>query len=382
MFRFFVAAYPWDLVDDDVGRVLDRLHGEVGVTGVSVWVGLPPLAQLRVRDVQPRVFRTRGGLFFHPDNERYAATRCRPIVSGWAKTRQPLVRLTDACRERGMATRAIVSAARTGRVAERHPEMACKNALEAESHVSLCLANPDVQTYLCSLVSDLSANDGLSGVTVTDFAITWAEAAAGGVVLPSWLGETEVELLSTCFCESCHQRAFAAGVDVGRARRSAQTILQQSLDRGLATEARLESILADSEPLTDFARWRANELSSLLGRLGEACRCELLLDRCVDGPARGAHAELDLSVPAAVITRLGAPDQLTDAFCQAARRNELRLPEIFATGSSAPDLVRITAQAVEAGFSGIEIDNYGLLPDTALTPIKQAVRFARRSVSD
>ncbi|MGB2985153.1 MAG: hypothetical protein WBE26_04665, partial [Phycisphaerae bacterium] len=120
--QVFLTAYPWDLLDEDLGTVLDRLHGEIGVTGVSVWVSSPALTQLRVRDVEPRVFRTRGGLFFHPDEQRYVATRCKPVVSSRHKTRNPLARIADACAERALELRVIVSAAATGRLAQRYPE--------------------------------------------------------------------------------------------------------------------------------------------------------------------------------------------------------------------------------------------------------------------
>ena len=392
MLRTFLRAYPWDLIDEGVGPVLDRLHGEVGATGVSVWVALAPLTQLRVRDVQPRVFRTRGGLFFGPDEQHYVGTRCKPIVSGWVKARDPLARIADACIDAGMELRVIVSAAMTGRLAQRHPDMACKNALGAESHVSLCLANPDVQTYLCGLVADLSSNYSLFGVTVTDLVIAWAEACAGNLRVAAPLGAAETSLLETCFCESCNQGATAADVDVAMAMRSVQVILQKSLDGGATTPPSpldkggeggrgLDAIVADSEPLAAFYRWRAEELSSLLRRLTEACRCELLLDRADDGVAGEQNTLLDLSLPAAIITRLNHPEEPASALCPAARRNELRLPEGSAIGTHAPDLVRTLSQAMELGFAGVEIDNYGLLPDSALTSIKQAIRFARRSTS-
>ena len=142
MLKAFLTAYPWDLIDEGVDAVLDRLHGEVGISGVSVWVASPPVVQLRVRDVGPRVVRSRGGLFFHPDEQPYAATRCKPIVSGWVKGRHPLTRIAEACAERAMDLRVIVSAAMTGRLAQRHAEMACKNVFGCVPGQSGCPGIP------------------------------------------------------------------------------------------------------------------------------------------------------------------------------------------------------------------------------------------------
>ncbi len=379
MLQALITTYPWDLLDEDLDAALDRLHGEVGVTGVSVWAASPPVVQLRARNVEPRVFRTRGGLFFHPVEERYSGTRLKPIVSGWVKSKHPLKRIVEACGERGMELRAIVSAAMTGRLAERHPEMACKNLFTDVSHTSICLLNPDVQTYLCSLVSDLSTDSGLSAVTITDFVSAWGEAFGADLRVGVKLGETDRSLLSTCFCESCHQRATAADVDVAMAQRSAQVILNKCLDNGTPTGAALDTLLADNEPLAAYYRVRGEEMSSFLGRLVEACQGELLLDRCLRGQERTLCTALDWSLPSAVITHVDRPEELAGAFCGSARRNELGAPGRFAHRS---ELVSVLSQAVELGFTGVNIDNYGLLPDTALTPVKQAIRLARRTTSE
>ena len=36
MFNANLWCYVWDLEDEGIDRVVDRLHGEVGATGVSV----------------------------------------------------------------------------------------------------------------------------------------------------------------------------------------------------------------------------------------------------------------------------------------------------------------------------------------------------------
>jgi len=379
MLRTFMTAYPWDLVDEGVTTVLDRLRGEVGVTGISVWMASPTVTQLRARPGDPRIFRTRGGVFFHPDEEAYAATRCKPIVSGWLKGKEPLKRIAEACAERGMDLRVVVSAAMAGRLAQRHPEMACKNVFGDESHASLCLVHPDVQAYLGGLLYDLSSNYRLTGIVITDFVIAWSDASLPGLRTPRPLGEAETLLLSTCFCESCHQRASEAGVDVGMARRSVEATLQHSLEARPEDDTQMATLLADDVPLTDYHRWRTRELSSLLERLTQQCGCELLLSKSMEGSEQWQHSDLDSSIPAAVITRIERHDQLTAALCPAAKRGELYLSEMSVTGAHGPELVSTLAKAVERGFSGVTFENYGLLPDTALTPIKQAIRFARRS---
>ncbi|MGD2108995.1 MAG: hypothetical protein PVI86_06345 [Phycisphaerae bacterium] len=378
MFQCFLEAYPWDLVGDDLDAVLDQLHGGVGVTGLSLWLGVPPLAEFRVRDRHPRIFNTRGGLFFHPDLARYEKTRLKPVVSDWLDKRRPLERLTDACATRGMSLRAVISASQTGRLLKRHPEMTSKNAFGDQSGMALCLANPDVQSYLGSLLSDLTTHDGLSAVALADFAIHWPDAWSTRIRWPASVGRTEQTLLSICFCESCQQGAAGAGVDIDMARRSVRTRLQKAFDTATSAGDGVESALADDRPLADFAAWRASTLSTLLTRLVESCRCDLLVHRPHRGSGCPASADPDGALPAGVITELDDPDDLDDALCKQARRNEFRLDRNFALTVGAPDLVKLFSRAVELGFAAADVHHYGSLSDAALDPVRQAIRFARR----
>ncbi|MCH7839453.1 MAG: hypothetical protein IID38_04360 [Planctomycetes bacterium] len=384
LLKTYIGVYPWDLLDEGLDGVLDRLHGEVGVSGVVLWVGCPRLMQLRVRAVEPRIFRTRGGLFFQPSLDLYAGTRCKPIVSDQAKNRDPLAKISSACLARGLEVRVMLSAAATGRLAERYPEMACKNVFGAGSQTSLCLCNSDVQAYLCALVADVSAREGVGAVVLTDLVTSWSEAHSGSLSLAVPPGGTASSLLGLCFCESCQQKASGAGVDVAMAHRWVQQTLQRCLDRGPVpvSGTGLDAPWTDHPPMVALDEWRVQEHSSLLRRLVEACRCELLLDRKPYEPELSQQKHLDCTLPAGVMTRVDRADQLSSAMCRTARRNELRLAETLTASSNAPELVRLFSQATEQGFTGIQIDHYGRLPDTTLTAIRQAVRIARRTVGD
>ncbi len=404
--RTFFAAYPWDLVDEGIEAVLDRLHGDVGINGLSVWVGLPPVTQLRLREPEHSIFRTAGGLFFAPDKQHYLQTRCKPLISDWLKkAKDPLPRIAEACAARGVELRVIVSAAATGRFAHHYPEMASKNVFAAVSHTSLCLANPDVQAYLCGLAADLSTKYDLAGLVVTDLVIAWLDAFSPDLHPSYMLGDTERALLAMCFCESCQQKA--SGVVPGSlAAEAVRTILHEIFELGVPTEHRIDRLLSDYPTLSDYDRWRSSELSTFLASLKESCRCPLLVLRTANvlrtakvqrtanvlRPAtRGAPVvtpspsfsdAIDVSVPAAVITQIDNRDELRTAPCAGAAGSELGLSESFVLRCGDSELVTALAEAVGLGLTVVQIDNYGNLPERALTPIKQAIRFARRTADD
>ena len=108
-----MTTYPWDLADEDISSSLDRLHGEIGITGLSLWAAIPSSTQLRVRDIEPRVVHTRGGLLFHPTDEHYESTRCKPITSSKIKSRDPIDKIVHEAQQRGMDVALMISTSLT-----------------------------------------------------------------------------------------------------------------------------------------------------------------------------------------------------------------------------------------------------------------------------
>jgi len=390
MFELYFVAYPWDLPAEEVGGELDELRGEVGVTGLTLWVAASANAQLRASSPRPlslgatvgsarrpRVFRTRGGAFFQPADRHYAQTRCQPIVSSWVTMGNPLAPIAKACASRGMPLRAIVSASATGRMAERYPEFACHSAFGDESRTRLCLANSEVQTYLRAMTLDLSTNAGVTALTLADFDIRWSDADDSHAGIP--LGPVERSLLAVCFCESCVQRSQNAGIDVEAARRAVEQTVNLAFEQGPRVVTQEEDFLAEHQSLAGHRRRQIEDLNSLLRKLKEACRCDLLLERTAFDSRPDIASGLDHSIPSAVITRVDNPAQLPTVMPPGARRNELQLSASSTIGPAGLRLVGILPGAAQAGFAAVEIDHYGLLSESALTTLKQAIRFARRS---
>jgi hypothetical protein len=378
MLQTFLRIYPHDLVDGGMEEVLDRLHGEVGATGVSVWAGSPAVVQWRAQPIDPRILRTSGGLYFRPDDQHYSATRIKPIVANDMRGWDSIELAVKACWDRGIAIRLVISASMIGHLPESYPDVATKNVYGDRSHVAICLANPDVQNLLKGMLTDLSTRYELSGVVMTDFAIAWPDAGSSRFRAATEIGALEAELLSACFCESCHQGGEAAGVEVTAARRSVEKILQGKIDRDGMSERRMETALSHHTPLAEYFAWRANELSSLWAKTTESCPCGLLLDCGHDPSASRQHERIDWSLPAGVMAQIDSVDDWTSVMREGVVRSEARIPACLAGGTHGPELVGALAAAVEHGVSAVEIDDYALLSDAALDTIKQAFRFARR----
>src|SRR5205085_3889822 len=89
--RAYLAVEPWDLIDEGIDRVLDRISGEIGCDGIQVTAVTGPVHVFRPHaNVSPRTYRCDAAAYFQPDAKRYADSRLRPLPAAWIKSRNPL----------------------------------------------------------------------------------------------------------------------------------------------------------------------------------------------------------------------------------------------------------------------------------------------------
>lgn len=168
MFESFIEVYPWDLHDGGIDHVLDHLQGELGVESLVIPFMAAPMSQLRTQEIRPRVFRTRGGAFFHPIDDLYEATRCKVAVSSWLRKKRPIENTLHHCSERDIKVRGAVSLMYQPRMVRRHPEFAVRNALGDFSTTCLCPFNADVESFGAAVMADVSSRGGISGIHLFD----------------------------------------------------------------------------------------------------------------------------------------------------------------------------------------------------------------------
>ncbi len=376
MFESMIEVFPWDLHDGDVERVLDHLQGELGIESLVIPVMVSPISQLRTQKISPHMFRTRGGAFFHPDEDRYQATRCKVAMSSWLKQKSPIENTLRACCERDIGVRAGVSLMHHPRIARRHPEFAVRNALGDCSTTLLCPFNADVESFGAAVMADVSAREGVSGIHLVD-PDTCTHRVDGWEKSP-WqsLGPFTQFCLSLCFCESCYQRAHGTGYDLGKAREMVCGLIDTAIQSSEHATVDWQAQVADHDGLMAMLQWRSVGLVSVLSGLLEASEVSVWLDR------GGLDAECVSGISAwpdecSVVANIGSIEDL-DAL-DAGQRGKLCMrvgPEVAGT-----DLVSLLKQASSSGVPSAVIGNYGVMPRSREDFVRQAVRFSRRASS-
>ena len=385
MFQTNMVGHLWDLVDEGLDSVLDCLQGRIGVTGLCTPVTSGPVRQLRyAAEVSPRIFQTRGGVFFQPDKTLYENTRCKPLPSEWLRTRNPLDRLSKMCRERGLELRAVVECVSLGRIAAHDPHFARKNVFGDVSPSQICLANTDVVEFIRTLTVDVCTNYAIDAVELTGL-----DAMTPRTDDPHHdPGLGARQLLALCFCESCRQSAANAGVDVEAAARSTAVRLNTVFQTGQRIEPPLVALAGDDPPLTAFISWYRDRIAELLGSIRHACGCRVVSHtRPLGGEEEVAtDAGYTRGADAVVCDYVGR--ETSDLKCLLERmggmlahqqRLEVQLSVTPPTGDDHQALVRNLTTVAESGIASANLDHYGRLPTACVDLVRQAVRFARRT---
>ena len=390
MFNANLWCYVWDLEDEGIDHVVDRLHGEVGATGVSVATSYHSVEHWRVHaGVTPRIYRADGAVYFQPDAKRYAATRLRPIVAPAIKSRNPLARIADACARRHMHLRSWTVGAHNSALVARHKEMAVRNVFDDMNPTWLCPANPDVREYFRALIGDLSANYPLDAIELESFLFPAATHAHRHEKIGIEFGPADQFLLTLCFCPSCRQAASAADVDVDAAARSTKVRLEATFKAGRGSELSPDELLAEDEPIRQLDRWRTDSMTALIAALAKAGTVPLVLydfgalsTMGGDLAALAPHADRYLGL--CYTTEIDAINRTVKRL-RAVKADPAAVERGFHTFApvcpDAPTLVRQLTRAAELGVRSVNLYNYGIMPETNLDWVRQAIRAAARIAS-
>ncbi len=373
MLKAFVTAYPWDLADH-LDRTLDHLQGEVGITGLHLWAGVPPVNELRTGDVRPRILRDTGGLTFQPEGGTLRGTSWRPIISDWARTREAVANITAACDARGLDLRFALSIGSGGRIPLHHPETACVNALAAPSQYSACICDREVEAYSRAILDELARRFGKRTIVLHDLFPAWSDHAHGSWEMPAKCGELEKSALSICFCESCCQTSAAAGVDVTTARKQAGAIIDGA---GRSGEVHgFAHLLADAPALSAHlaAQWAA--LAEILTRW-TASRHAFVVHHDASPLSLAATAPDSFrELPSAILSQIENPDF---SKMHVANHHELLLGPGLARSLDESQLVSLLQDAARCKYQAIHAGNCGTQTPAQWDALRKAIRFARRT---
>ncbi len=389
MFDVHLICNLWEIQERGIEDVLDCVQGELGADGVTVIVASEPVVHLRrACGDGPLIFRSRGGVFYHPDPSRFTSTRYKPVVTEWLKKRNLLADLNKACQHRSLSLSVVVNTARLGRVVAKYRDAACQSAFGDVSPARLCLNNPDVVALCRGLIVDLSTDYELSSIELRD-ATSVLDTDLFDSVSPSHtVSDLEQALMGICFCPSCLQSADRAGVDGENAARRVRHLLSASRDTSQPATTSITDVLSIEEPIAAMVEHNQNARRTLLQELAATAQCDIL----VHTPAHDALpyafdliSGSDVAGISIAWNHERTPDDPTLAsFVERSREDHLRrcniiVPAVERPAKERPSLVAVVKSIADSGASGVTLDRWEVMTEHDLTVAKQAIRYAKRS---
>jgi hypothetical protein len=285
------SLYPWDLMDEGVELILDKLQQNTKCNSTYLVALMHdekrPLTDFYYPHNPKRLvyWPEDSRVYWEPDPSKYQDCRIRPRRSDHAElnTTDWLEQLITASRKRNMYTGAELSHTWIDkeRLANEFPDVVQKDVfgqpINDRIGPPICFNHPDVRAYGIALYTDLVSNYDIDMVQT---------CIMGFAPSPHARKDNEIERLiglaqGGCFCEHCRDRAQALGLDWQAIVRKLRWIAEGygKLNGSAATELALTvasstsvtAFLTYTPELYEWIKFRTQSLTAFYAEIYEAC---------------------------------------------------------------------------------------------------------------
>lgn len=380
-------AYPWDLLDEGVESVADRLYA-MGVDEISLATNYHHVQAFLPHNPDRRTFFARASSYFQP-GDGYG--RLAPVPNETMGDDDWLDQIAAQITDSPLDLNSWTIGCHNSRLGLDHPEMTLTNAFDDSLVFGLCPSNPSVQTYLTTLVEELSGREWFDRIELETFDYFYGTGYGWHHdKFHAELGSIGEFLFGVCFCEHCRAAATAAGVDTERARAAVRDTIDRIVAGDIPAATNAGAWLRTHPEVSGYLDVRMETLSTLYGQLAAASDPDLgyyfgLLDpdrtwmHGVDSHSLAEHLDYYL-IPAYESSSAEVRETVNEA---RALTPDIPLHVGVLPGSpavDAPDTVTdIVSTLAESGTPRIAFYNYGLLPEHNLDWVKRALRAAGES---
>ena len=205
-------AFPWDVVGDDgaLARLLewrpDRVALAVSYHGARLPTPLHPTH---------RILEIPHSAFYLPvRDEAWAGRALRPEPATWLDSPPRTLEMARDLRREGLDVDAWVVLCHVDPLDARGAPFRVRNAFgDLYSH-ALCPAWPEVREYAATLVEEILAAGAFSGLVLEAAGTVGVEHGAlhDKVEFANW-SDTDLALLSLCFCDACSELLHSRGMN-------------------------------------------------------------------------------------------------------------------------------------------------------------------------
>lgn len=368
---FAVWAYPWDLLDEGVGTVVDTLS-DLGISEINLATNYHTVQTFLPHNPERRTYFARPSAYFQP-GEGY--DRLEPVPHQRMGEDDWLDTIVERLAGTSLTLNSWTIGCLNSRLGMANPDLTFESPFGDSLVFGLCPSKPAVQRFLVALIEDLAGRAPFRRIELESFDYMYGTGYgwhhAKYHTLLGTLGEF---LFGLCFCDECRANAVDAGVDVGRARTVCRETVDALAEGDLPFGIDVGGWMAEYPTVADYAGVRTDTLAALFVELGDAAGDADLgsyvgmlgvEDAWMHGVDFDALAEsLDyFTVIAYESTAREVADRLriADALTPDIPIHAGLLPAHPAVTDGATVRRQVDA-AVDAGAERVSFYNYGLLP--------------------
>ncbi|WP_227354887.1 hypothetical protein [Haladaptatus salinisoli] len=378
---FALWAYPWDVLDEGVDAVVERLD-DIGITEINLATNYHAVQAFLPHNPARKTFFARASSYFRPDAE-YADLK--PVPNETMGDGDWVREIVDGVEGSEVSLNSWTVGCHNSRLGLRRPEATIRTPFGDSLAFGLCPANPTVRRYLLDVLGELSALGAFDRIELESFDYMYGTGFGWHhQKIHARLGTLGEFLFGLCFCDHCRENAANDGVDVDRARRACREAILRLAEGRLPSTVDPYGWLAAHPEVEGYADARTDVLTTLFSDCRAVVDAKMgyyvgLLD-VEDAWMQGADLarladSLDYytviayeSSGTAAADRLRVADDLTpDVPLHAGL-----LPGHPAVRDAATVRELVDA-VVDAGAERVSFYNYGLLPERNLDWIREAI---------
>lgn len=375
--QFALWAYPWDLLDEGVELVADRLT-EMGIDEVNLATNYHSVQPFLPHNPEQKTFFSRASSYFHPDESHYG--RLSPVPNEEMGDADWLGMIDDALADTEITLNSWTIGCHNSRLGMGNPDLTLESPYGDSLAFGLCPSQPAVQEFLRGLLADLSERASFERIELETFDYFYGTGFG-------WhhdkyhvdLGTLGEFLFGLCFCEECRDQATDRGIDIDRARASARDGIDGVIDGELSPKTSPAGWLRSHPELTAYVEARTETLADLYESLRSTVDGDVELGRYAgffEVEDEWMHgADLDALATHLDFYTVIAYESTRREIVQQVRTADQLTPDVplhagILPGHPAIDDSKTVTEAVnglaDAGVERVSFYNYGLLPERNL----------------
>lgn len=257
---FAIWAYPWDLLDEGVETVADRL-AELGIDEVNLATNYHTVQTFHPHNPERSTFFAYPSAYFHPGDE-YG--RLQPVVNETMGDADWLDEIVEEIEQTHLDLNSWTIGCHNSRLGMANRDLTIENPYGDRLVFGLCPSNPEVQQYLSNLLADLDQRAPFRRIELETFDYFYGTGFG-------WhhekfhveLGDLGEFLFGLCFCEECKANAADAGIDVERAREDCIKTLDSLSAGTLPSGVDVAGWIVDHPEVLAYAKSKADTLTTV-----------------------------------------------------------------------------------------------------------------------